>query len=293
MAEDSGVERDDEPDPLIGSSVGGYSIEALLGEGGMGRVYRGRRGDGTTVALKMIREDLASDSIFRQRFEREARVAQTVQNAHVVPVLDTGEHEGRPYLAQRFIEGGTLQDKLDRDGRLELDSTLRLCRDVAEGLDALVGEGCVHRDVKPANVMLDLDGSALITDFGLTKDNNATGLTRAGQTVGSLQYMAPEQIRAEDVDAATDIYALGCVVFHCLTGAPPFGAYTGMRVLWAQLQSDPPDPAAMIAGAPAALGPAVLSALAKEPEERPKSAGEYARLLYEAAGQPLPPSASV
>jgi serine/threonine protein kinase len=279
-------ELDGDRDPLIGTTVGAYAIESLLGVGGMGRVYRALDREGEPVALKLIREDLASDAVFRERFDREARAARRITNAHVVPVLQTGEHEGVPYLSQRFIGGGSLEQKLDRELRLELEVALRICADVADGLDALFAGGLVHRDVKPANVLLELDGSALITDFGLAKDGNATNLTRTGQALGSLDYMAPEQIRAEAVGASTDVYALGCVVFHCLCGAPPFAAAKGMRVLWAQLQDEPSDPCVELPGAPRELGPAILRALEKDPAARPQSAGEYALLLYEAARLP-------
>ncbi len=278
------------PDPLIGATVGRYRVETLLDVGGMGRVYRAVGAEGEPVALKLVRGDLAEDSVFRKRFEREARIAQQVKNRHVVPVLDTGEHEGVPYLSQRFIEGGSLEQKLKREGRLDVPSTLKLCAEVADGLDALFAGGMVHRDVKPANVLLDLDGTALITDFGLAKDSQGTNLTRPGQALGSMDYMSPEQIRGEAVSAATDVYALGCVICQCLSGEPPFAGKQGMRILWAQLQDEPPDPCAELEGAPAELGAAVLRALAKASAERPQSAGEYARLLYEAAGL-APPAA--
>jgi serine/threonine protein kinase len=277
------------PDPLIGATVGRYRIESLLEVGGMGRVYRAIGSEGEPVALKLVRGDLAEDSIFRKRFEREAMIAQQVKNPHVVPVLDTGEHEGVPYLSQRFIEGGSLEQKLKRDGRLDVPTTLKLCAEVADGLDALFAGGMVHRDVKPANVLLDLDGTALITDFGLAKDSEGTNLTRPGQALGSLDYMSPEQIRGEAVSAATDVYALGCVICQCLSGSPPFADRKGMRILWAQLQDEPPDPCAELPDAPPGLGAAVTRALAKAPAERPQSAGEYARLPYEAAGV-TPPS---
>jgi serine/threonine protein kinase len=272
------------PDPLIGATVGRYRIESLLEVGGMGRVYRAIGPEEELVALKLVRGDLAEDSIFRKRFEREAMIAQQVKNQHVVPVLDTGEHEGVPYLSQRFIEGGSLEQKLKREERLDVPTTLKLCAEVADGLDALFAGGMVHRDVKPANVLLDLDGTALITDFGLAKDSEGTNLTRPGQALGSLDYMSPEQIRGEAVSAATDVYALGCVICQCLSGTPPFADRKGMRILWAQLQDEPPDPCAELPDAPPGLGAAVLRALAKSPAERPQSAGEYARLLYEAAG---------
>jgi serine/threonine protein kinase len=279
-----------EPDRLIGTMVGDYRIESLLGEGGMGRVYRAIDRHGESVALKIIRDDYAKDVVFRKRFEREASVASGIVNNHVVPLLCTGEHEGVPFLAQRFIEGGSLEQKLERELRLELDVALAICADVASGLDALYAAGLVHRDVKPANVLLEPDGRALISDFGLAKDSKATDLTRPGQMLGSLEYMPPEQIRAEPVSATTDVYALGCVLYHCLCGAPPFAPFTGMRVMWAQLQELPPDPSVELPGVPPAFGPAVLSALQKDPAARPQSAGEYARALYRAAGLPAAPA---
>jgi len=289
----SDTAQDGEPDPLIGTSVGSYRIEAVLGIGGMGRVYRATDADGRLVALKLVRSDLAEDSIFRKRFEREAKIARDVENRHVVPVLDTGEHNGVPYLSQQFIEGGSLEQKLKREGRLDVPTTLQICAQVADGLDALFAGGMVHRDVKPGNVLLDMDGTALITDFGLAKDNQATVLTRPGQALGSMDYMSPEQIRGEEVTAATDVYALGCVLCECLTGTPPFADRQGMRVLWAQLQDEPPDPTTGLDGVAPALGPAILRALEKDIAKRPQSAGEYARLLYEAAGlQPRPASST-
>jgi serine/threonine-protein kinase len=278
-----------QPDPLIGKSVGSYRVESILGIGGMGRVYRAVDSDGQPVALKLVRGDIAEDSVFRLRFEREARIAQEVKNPHVVPVLETGEHEGVPYLSQRFVEGGSLEEKLKREGRLDVPTALQICAQVADGLDALFAGGMVHRDVKPANVLLDTEGTALITDFGLAKDSQATALTRPGQALGSMDYMSPEQIRGEEVTAATDVYALGCVMCECLSGAPPFADRKGMRVLWAQLQDEAPDPTTELEGVAPALGPAILRALEKDIAKRPQSAGEYARLLYEAAGL-VPPA---
>lgn len=284
------AEQGEEADPRIGTSVGPYRIESVLGIGGMGRVYRATDPTGTLVALKLVRADLAEDSIFRKRFEREAKIAQDVKNPHVVPVLDTGEHEGVPYLSQLFIQGGSLEQKLKREGKLAVETAVAICAQVADGLDALFRGGMVHRDVKPANVLLDMDGTALITDFGLAKDSQGTALTRPGQALGSMDYMSPEQIRGEEVTAATDVYSLGCVMCECLSGSPPFADKQGMRVLWAQLQDQPPDPTAGLDGVPAALGPAVLCALEKDAAKRPQSAGEYARLLREAAGLTPPPA---
>ncbi len=168
-------------DDRVGTRFGAYEIESLIGVGGMGKVYKAAAGDGTSVALKIVKRDFARDETFRRRFRREARIAQTVRNPHVVPVRDTGEHEGLPYLTAQFIEGTTLDQKLEQEGRLDLATTVRICSQVADGLQALWKAGMVHRDVKPANILLDLRGTAYITDFGLAKDRAGTMLTRPGQ----------------------------------------------------------------------------------------------------------------
>jgi serine/threonine protein kinase len=279
-------------DDRVGTRFGDYEIESLIGVGGMGRVYRATVADGPPVALKIVKRDLARDETFRRRFKREARIAQTVRNPHVVPVRDTGEQDGLPYLAAQFIEGTTLDHKLAADGRLDLRTTVQICAQVADGLQALWKAGMVHRDVKPANILLDLDGNAYITDFGLAKDSAGTVLTRPGQPLGSMDYMPPEQIRGEPVTGAADIYSLGCVVFECLSGKPPFADREGMRVLWAHLQDEPPDPPADRADISPQFAQALKAALRKEPTERPRSSLDYARSLSEAAGIPIADVAS-
>ena len=273
-----------EADERIGSRVGDYRIDSLVGVGGMGKVYLATASDGTRVALKIVKDDFARDETFRRRFKREARIAQTVRNPHVIPVLATGEQDGIPYLAQRFIDGSSLEQKLKREGRLDLPTTVRICAEVADGLQALWAAGMVHRDIKPGNIMLDLTGKAFITDFGLAKDSQGSVLTMPGQALGSLDYMSPEQIRGEPVTAAADIYSLGCVMFECLQGKPPFADRQGMRVLWAHLQDEPPDPCAGRGDTPPEFTVALKAALRKQPEERPDSSVEYARSLSRAAG---------
>jgi serine/threonine protein kinase len=273
-------------DSRVGTKIDGYQIDSLLGEGGMGRVYIATGPDGGRVALKLVKEDFARDETFRRRFNREARIAQTVKHPNVVPVIATGEVEGVPYMAQRFIEGQSLDEKLKQDGPLDLDTALRVCADVAAGLEALWAAGMVHRDVKPANILLDTEGQGYITDFGLAKDTQGSLLTLPGQALGSMDYMAPEQIRGEPVTAATDVYALGCVMYESLCGQPPFAEAQGMRILWAHLQDQPADPCANRQDLSPEFGQALLTAMAKPPEERPQSAGEYARMLVAAAGRP-------
>lgn len=274
------------PDDRVGTRFGEYEIDSLVGVGGMGRVYRARAGDGTPVALKLVKADLARDETFRRRFRREARIAQTVRNPHVVAVRDTGEYDGLPYLAAQFVEGMALDQKLELEGRLELATTVRICAQVADGLQALWEAGMVHRDVKPGNILLDLIGNAYITDFGLAKDSGGTVLTRPGQALGSMDYMSPEQIRGEPVTGAADTYSLGCVVFECVHGRPPFADRKGMGVLWAHLQDEPPDLSAQRPDIPPEFAQALNAALRKQPAERPRTGVEYANSLSQAAGIP-------
>lgn len=278
--------NDRKPDGALdpGAPVGPYKVEEIIGEGGMGFVYRAKSPTGEEVALKLVKADLAKDRVFRTRFEREAATAARVGHPNVVPVLDTGEHEGVPYMAQQFIAGGSLEDRIKRDERLALGFTLDVCTQVADGLDAMHAEGLIHRDVKPGNILLDSDGGkAYITDFGLMKDREASVLTRPGQALGSMDYMAPEQIRGEEVTAQSDVYALGCVMCECLSGRPPFADRQGMRILWAHLQEDPPDPCADRDDVPADVSWAILRALEKEPAKRPETATAYAHMVRVAA----------
>lgn len=279
-------------DDRVGTQFGEYEIDSLVGVGGMGKVYRAAAADGTPVALKLVKEDLARDETFRRRFRREARIAQTVRNPHVVSVRDTGEYDGLPYLAAQFIEGIALDRKLELEGRVTLATTVRICAQVADGLQALWEAGMVHRDVKPGNILLDLAGNAYITDFGLAKDSAGTVLTRPGQPLGSIDYMSPEQIRGEPVTGAADTYSLGCVAFECVQGRPPFADHEGMRVLWAHLQDEPPDLSAQRTDITPDFAQALKTALRKQPAERPRTSVEYARSLSKAAGIPIPGAAS-
>lgn len=269
-----------------GDRVGSYTVECRLGEGGMALVYKALAPDGEEVALKFVKAEFAADAIFRKRFDREARTAQRVDHPHLVPVRDTGEHHGVPYMVQKFIRGGTLQERIERDGPLELEAAVTVCLEVAKGLGALHAERLVHRDLKPANILLDERGCAFVTDFGLAKDPEASLLTKPGSVVGSLDYMAPEQIRGEEVTQATDVYALGCVVFECFTGGPPFADFEGMQIMWAHLQTEPKLVSEYRDDLPQGLGWAVGTALEKDSARRPPNATAYARIVQVAAGVP-------
>ena len=268
-------------DGRVGEYVGSYRIESLVAVGGMAKMYAARAPDGRRVAIKLVKPEYAEDDVFRRRFTREAKIARSVSNPHVVEVLDSGEHDGLPYLVQPFVEGRSLEEKLRQERRLDLEETVRICADVAQGLQALGDAGMIHRDVKPGNILLDENETAYVTDFGLAKDTNADSvITGPGETMGSVRYMAPEQIRGEPVTPASDLYSLGCVMYECVSGAPPFVHQEAVRILWAHIQDEPPDP----------VGPprppdefirVLKSALHKRPEDRPSSCVEYARALSE------------
>ncbi len=267
-----------------GDKVGAYTIEGTLGRGGMARVYRALAPDGQMVALKLILASLAGDETFRRRFELETSIARRVSHPNVVRVLDSGVHGTSPWLTQTLVRGGSLAERLEQRGALSVQDALGVGDAVASGLDAVHDAGLIHRDVKPANILLQEDGSACITDFGLARDTyNDIPLTRPGQTLGTMDYMAPEQIRGTAVSPRTDVYGLGCVVFECFVGAPPFGDHYGMSVLMAALEDDPPHPSERRPELSRELGDAILLALAKSPDDRPQSAARYAELVRAAA----------
>jgi serine/threonine-protein kinase len=269
-------------EPRPGDSVGPYRITRVIGRGRMGVVFEGVEDGGEAVAIKVVTTELSQDEVFVRRFKREVAAAQKISHPNVVPVLNSGEEHGLPYLIQKLIPGGSLAERIAK-GRLDVPTTVRLLTGPAAGIDALHGSGLVHRDIKPANILLDGD-TAYVSDFGLAKDSQASNLTRPGQALGSLDYMAPEQIRGEDVSPATDIYALGCLVIECLTGTPPFGGRPSMRVLFAHLQEPPPDLSAQRNDITPPIARAISRALEKEPEDRPSSATEYLTGIARAAG---------
>ena len=263
-----------------GTKIDRYRIESLLGQGGMGTVYRAVADDGgETVALKVMKGESAGDSELVRRFMHEARAASQIQHAHVVPLLDFGECEGRRYLVMSYIQGQSLEQRIDADGPQPVDQVVRMASQIASALDALHEAGIIHRDVKAGNILFDADGSAKLTDFGLAKGANFSNLTRPGAIVGSVDYMAPERIRGAPADSASDIYALGCVVFESLAGGPPFRGKSLFEVAGSILGDDPTDPCQQRDDAPPELSTAVLLALDKNPRHRPPTATAFANLL--------------
>jgi serine/threonine protein kinase len=276
-------------DPHLGRVVAGYRIEERIGRGGMGLVYRAEHINlRRRAAIKIIAPELAETSGFRERFNREARIAAALQHPNIVTVYDAGEEDGLLYLAMQYIEGSDLSSVLRSQGRLRPYRAIDVCRQVAAALDAAHGMGLIHRDVKPANVLIE-GRTAFLTDFGLTKriEGTQTNLTKAGDVVGTIHYVAPEQIEGGRVDARTDIYSLGCLVYHCLTGELPFARDTDVAVIYAHLSEEPPRISSVRPELPGGLDAVIAKALEKAPERRFQTCADLmsaARSVIDAAG---------
>ena len=262
-----------------GSTVAGYRIEALIGRGGMGAVYRAEEeGLGRKVALKVIAPELAQDERFRERFLRESRIAASLDHPHVIPIYQAGEEGGVLYLAMRYVEGTDLAKLLAEEGALEPRRTVEVLSQVAEALDAAHEKGLVHRDVKPSNVLIaEAAGKehCYLADFGLTKRTGSlSGVSVQGDVVGTLEYVAPEQITGDPLDERADVYSLGCVLYECLTGQSPFPRATDVALLWAHVHEEPTPPSKARPDLPKELDTVLARALAKEPGRRYRSTGE-------------------
>jgi serine/threonine-protein kinase len=266
-----------ELDPTTGRplQIAGYRIEEVAGRGGMGVVYRAQHVHlGRTVALKLLNPELAASDEFRERFIREARAAAELEHPNIVPVYDAGNVEGRLYLAMKFIEGTDLARLLEQEGRLGPDRAMPLLEQLADALDAAHRNGLIHRDVKPANALLDGD-RLYLTDFGLTRRVDSTRpLTATGRAVGTAAYLAPEQIRGEPLDRRVDVYALGCVTYQTLSGAPPYLRDTDMLIMWAHVGAEPPSLSSECPDLPATVDRVIKKALAKAREDRYDTCGE-------------------
>ncbi len=279
-----------------GDVFAGYRIEALAGRGGMGLVYRARQvRPERAVAVKVIMPELAGDRDFRARFELEASLAAQIEHPNVIPIYEVGDVEGMLYIVMRFVESTDLRVLLRSHQRLGAVHAARLVSQIAAALDAAHARGMVHRDVKPANVLVTgahPDEHLYLTDFGLTKrvTDVGGGMTATGGFVGTLDYMAPEQVSGDPVDGRGDVYALGCVLYELLTGSVPFPRGQEVAKMFAHLSTPPPVPSAAVPGVPAELDAVVARAMAKDPADRFPSAGELARAAIAAAGG-LTPSA--
>ncbi|MFF4318849.1 protein kinase [Streptomyces sp. NPDC001568] len=264
------------PSGLPGRRIAGYLVEDEIGRGGMAVVYRARdlRLD-RTVALKVLAPELARNDAFRGRFAHESKVAAAIDHPHIVPVFEAGEAEGLLYIAMRYVAGQDLRALLDRTGPLPMPTVARIAGQVASALDAAHAHDLVHRDVKPGNILVaeGTDGDhpehVYLTDFGLTKKSlSLTGFTTVGQFVGTLDYVAPEQISGKPVDGRCDVYGLGCVVHEMLTGGPPFRRDDDLALLWAHQYDPPPPPSEERPELPPEVDAVLAKALAKSPEDR-------------------------
>ena len=264
------------PTGMAGRQIAGYRVEGEIGRGGMAVVYRAKDLRlGRTVALKVLAPELARNDIFRKRFVHESEVAAAIDHPHIVPIFEAGETDGILYIAMRYVQGRDLRALIDREGPLPLDAAGRIAVQVASALDAAHSHDLVHRDVKPGNILVaegtdaDHPEHVYLTDFGLTKKSlSLTGFTTVGQFVGTLDYVAPEQISGRPVDGRCDVYSLGCVVFELLTATPPFRREDDLALLWAHLYSEPPQVTPLRPELPAAVDEVMARALAKSPEER-------------------------
>jgi hypothetical protein len=268
-----------------GTTIGGYRIEEVAGRGGMGVVYRATQVRlNRPVALKVIADELAEDAGFRERFGHESEMAASIDHPNVIPVYEAGDQDGLLYLSMRYVEGTDLKALIRAEGRLPAARAASIVAQVAEALDAAHARGLVHRDIKPANILIASGDRTFLTDFGLTKHaESVSGLTKTGTWVGTADYVAPEQVQGQHVDARTDVYSLGCVLYETLTGQIPYPRPTEIAKIYAHLQEEPPAVDWTALGVPAAMDAVVRRALAKDPAARYQSAGDLGRAAQAAA----------
>jgi serine/threonine protein kinase len=287
-----------------GEQLAGYQIQERIGHGGMAVVYRALDLRlGRLVALKVLAPHLGEDEAFRQRFMRESRAAAGVDHPHIIPVFEAGEAAGVLFIAMRYVGHGDVRKLIESEGSLTPERTARIAGQVASALDAAHAHGLVHRDVKPANILLgEASGSdtdhVYLSDFGLSKHSlTPSTLTSTGQFLGTLDYVSPEQIQGQPVDGRADQYALACAVVEMLTGAPPFSRGDSMALMWAQLEAEPPRLTDRRPDLPRAVDEVIAAAMSKSPDGRYASCREFASALAGACQQhrhrPGPPTAVV
>ncbi len=276
----------------VGSRLAGYRLDEQIGRGGMAVVYRAydvrlER----LVAIKVLSPELARDEAFRQRFIRESRTAAAVDHPNIIPIFEAGEANGVLFIAMRFVQGPNVQELVDTEGPLPAARACHIISQVAAALEAAHSHGLVHRDVKPGNMLLDMAGGgdypghAYLSDFGLSKRAlSVSALTSTGQFLGTLDYIAPEQIEARAVNGRTDEYALACSAYTMLTGQPPFVRDESVAVMWAQISAPPPELTSRRPDLPAAVDEVMAKALAKVPTERYGTCPEFAAALRRACG---------
>jgi serine/threonine protein kinase len=264
------------PDRRIGTELGGYRLGEPLGRGGTSVVYRAEHVRlGRPAALKLLSARVGEDD-FRERFLRESQVAAALDHPSIVPVYDAGEAEdGLLYIAMACIDGSDLKTLLAAEGQLPLRRALRIVGQIGAALDAAHARGLVHRDVKPANILVAEGDRAYLSDFGVAKHLSSNGTTRTGSFIGTIDYCAPEQIEGRDVDSRTDVYALACVLYECLAGEPPFARPSEVAVLNAHLHAPPPKLSRAAPELPPRLEEVIEKALSKSPLDRYPTCGEF------------------
>ena len=270
-----------------GSTFGGYEVESVVGLGGIGILYRARqvRLD-RPVALKLVEPGVARDPVVRERLRREARAVASLDHPNVVPLYEAGEEDGTVFIVTRWIEGTELGALIHQDGPLEYGRAARIGAQIADALETAAEKGLVHRDVKPSNVIVTPEDHVYLTDFGLAK-RAATdpGLTGVDQMLGTVDYVAPEQIEGSEPDARSDIYSLGCVLYEMLTGAAPFADQKGgMAKMWAQVNAQPQPLHERRPDVPPALDDVIGRAMSKAADARP-TAATFRRDVLAAVGE--------
>ena len=286
--------------PGMSGRIAGYRLEGCVGQGAAGVVYLARDGRlGRKVALKVVAPELAGDAAFRARFLGESRAAAALGHPHIIPVYDAGEANGMVYLAMRYVQGGDARSLVSRLGPLDVAQAWSIVAQVASALDAAHGHGLIHRDVKPASMLLDaspiagrtprrtgngVSGHVYLSDFGLSSNPPPGQPTAVGQFAGTLDYLAPEQIEGRVLDGRSDQYSLACAGFELLCGTPPFGQDQGETVIYAQLYAPPPAATTRRPDLPAAVDVVLARALAKSPADRYATCGQFAEELRIALG---------
>src|ERR1700745_3453728 len=269
--------------PLVGDEFAGYRMRAVLGRGGMSVVYQAENlRMGNVIALKVLAPELAAGDVFRARFLEESRIAASLNHPNVIPIYDMGSSGGLLYIAMRYVSGTDLRQMIKKRGRLQPGTALFLLGQVARALDAAHHQGLVHRDVKPGNMLIERGSDegdpdhVYLADFGITKHAmSRSGLTSTGQFLGTIDYVAPEQIRGTSVLGLADQYSLGCVMYECLTGRVPFEKDLDAAIIWAHVEETPAMPTTLRPELPPEIDDVFGRVLAKRPDERYGSCREF------------------
>src|SRR5829696_5276438 len=261
---------------MVGQVIAGrYELKELVGSGGMSSVFRAHdRLLERNVALKVLHEHYTEDAEYVQRFRHEARAVAQLSHPNIVTVIDRGEHEGRQFIVFEYVEGENLKQRLERTGPMAVRDALLLALQMARALSFAHGRGLIHRDVKPQNVLLNADGQAKMTDFGIARSVDVQGVTITGTVLGTSEYIAPEQARGQRVDAQTDVYSLGVVLYELLVGGVPYEGETFVTVALKHVNEPAPSVLERRPDCPARIGLAIERAMAKRPEDRFESMDE-------------------